>query len=162
MSMEIKIKATVTTINASQWMNKNDDGTSTAGAKNIQVNLGGGYSFRCNQGEETFFIVENYVREGMILEMEVGSISPAPYQQTQTTESGAEFTITKYFLNLQDVKITDIQKPTISERFSHLEAAAAPLTYTSKEGGKGFGRGKKAEEKTPTKGAASNDDDPVF
>lgn len=155
MERSIIIKKRVTGLNASVWVNKDDSGQEVLGKKNIQVNLEGGYSFRAFEGSDLFLDVVDYIREGMVVEVACMEIKPAPYVQTQTSESGAEIEIKKYWMNVEDPELIDFSEIVRNEKFASRQKKAEDLVFSHKAGGSRFGKRGKKDEKP----VVSNEED---
>lgn len=141
--MDITIRSKVTNLTGSMWINKDDSGQEVAGKKNIQVNMEHGYSFRAQEGDDLFSDISDYVRIGMELEVKCSGITPVQYETSQTTDSGGEVAVKRFFMNLNDVELVDIKEPVRNEKFSGLQKKD-PLVFAHHESNRSFGRrGKK-------------------
>lgn len=132
----IIVKKKVTNLTANQWFNRDDSGQEIAGRKNIQVNLEGGYSFRSQEGDDNFEDILDFVRIGMVIEVECSDINPAPFKSTQATESGDSVEVTRYFKNLVEPKLVDFSDPIRNERFKDRQKKSETLVFAHTEGKK--------------------------
>ena len=157
MSHSIIVKKKVTNLSPSVWVNKDDAGKDVIGRKNIQVSLEGGYSFRTTEGDEMFADILDFIRIGMTIEVGCSSITPAPYTQNQSTESGGEASTTKYFMNLQDVVLIDFVEPVRNEKFADRKKKDDELVFAHKASTRGS-FGKKQDKPEPS----AEDDNVVY
>jgi hypothetical protein len=131
--VKIVVKGKVISVRPDQWFNKDDQGNEIPGAKSILVSLTGGFSFRTKEGDDNYLDVQDYVRNGMVVSIECSNILPQPYQSTESTGSGAEVEVTRYFKNLEDPEIIDIEEPERKEKFAHLPKKDE-LVFAHREG----------------------------
>lgn len=158
--MSITVRKKVTNITASQWMNRDDTGQEIAGKKNVQVSLEGGYSFRSQEGDENFADICDFIRISSIIEVACSDVIPVPYPSTQTTESGDEVTVTKYFKNLENPVLEDFSDPIRKEKFKDRQVKSDGLVFAHKESTRRGSFGKKTQK--PEDNPAGTGDDGVI